>query len=62
MREIEAQRPTLLPTMQEVQNRVDPYLGPAYQPQTDAGQIGYNIGERLPSIPLLGGLRGLFPR
>jgi hypothetical protein len=58
MRQIYAQRPTLLPTMQDVQNRVDPYLGPAYQPQTDAGQIGYNIGERLPGIPLFGGLFG----
>jgi hypothetical protein len=58
MRQIYAQQPTLLPTMQDVQKRVDPYLGPAYQPQTDLGQIGYKIGERLPGVPLFGGLFG----
>jgi hypothetical protein len=58
MRQIYAGLPTLLPTMQDVQSRTDQYLGPAYQPQTDAGQIGYNIGERLPGVPLFGGLSG----
>jgi len=62
LREIYAQQPTLLPTMQDVQNRADKYLGPAYQPQTDAGQIGYNVGERLPGIPIFGGLFGRIPR
>ena len=51
LQQIYEQQPTLLPTMQDVQNRVDPYLGPEYQPQTDAGQLGYNIAERLPALP-----------
>jgi hypothetical protein len=41
----------------------DQYVRPierslGYEGQTDAGQIGYNIGERLPAMPLFGGLFG----
>lgn len=59
MRQIYAQRPQLIPTSEQIAAQAQAVLGEPHQPQTDAGDIAYKIGEKIPGIPLFLATRGL---
>lgn len=59
LKQLEAQRPTLLPTSGQVSNLAKALVGNPYQPQTDFGNLAYSVGQKLPGLPLLALTRGL---
>ena len=59
LKQLEAQRPTLLPTSGQVSNLAKALVGDPYQPQTDFGNLAYSVGQKLPGLPLLALTRGL---
>ncbi|MCK1595487.1 hypothetical protein [Bradyrhizobium sp. 164] len=59
MRQIYAQRPQLLPTSEQIATLAQAVFGEPHQPQTDAGDLAYKVGEKIPGIPLFLATRGL---
>lgn len=59
MSQIYAQQPRLLPTSEQIAAQAQSVLGDPHQPQTDAGDLAYKVGEKIPGIPLFLATRGL---
>lgn len=53
MQRIESERPSLTPTAEQAERFAASYLGEPYKPQTDPGSLAYEIGAKLPGLPLL---------
>ena len=58
LKQIEDQRPTLLPTSGQISNLAKTLLGDPYKPQTDFGTMAYTLGQKLPGLPLFALTRG----
>lgn len=58
MREIYARHSSVLPTSDQLATRAQAVLGEPHQPQTDAGDFAYKLGEKIPAIPLYAATRG----
>ena len=58
MQAINASAPSLTPTSQSLQGYAADYLGAPHEPQTNAGAIAYNVGQKLPLLPFYAMTRG----
>jgi hypothetical protein len=58
LKQIEDQRPTLLPTSDRLSNLAKTLLGEPYQPQTDFGKMAYTLGQKIPGMPFFALTRG----
>jgi hypothetical protein len=58
MKQIDEERPTLLPTSGQISNLAKALLGQPYQPQTDFGNLAYTVAQKLPGLPFFALTRG----
>ncbi|MBR1173688.1 hypothetical protein JQ617_06950 [Bradyrhizobium sp. KB893862 SZCCT0404] len=59
MRQIYAGHSSVLPSSDQLALQAQAVLGQPHQPQTDAGDVAYKIGEKIPGVPLFLATRGL---
>jgi hypothetical protein len=58
LKQIEDQRPTLLPTSGQISKLAQALIGDPYQPQTDFGKLAYTVGQKIPGLPFFALTRG----
>jgi len=58
LKQLEDQRPTLLPTSDRISKLAQALIGKPYQPQTDFGTLAYTVGQKLPGLPFFALTRG----
>jgi hypothetical protein len=52
LQQIDAQRPSLLPTSEKISKLAEMLLGQPHEPGTDYGKAAYTVGEKLPLLPV----------
>jgi hypothetical protein len=58
LKQLEDQRPTLLPTSGQISKLAQTLAGAPYQPQTDFGKMAYTLGQKIPGMPFFALTRG----
>ena len=61
MHQIDAQQPSLMPTSAQLARMAEALFGPPHQPQTAPGDLAFNVGQKIPGIPLFLATRGRRP-
>jgi hypothetical protein len=51
LKQIDEERPTLLPTSGRISKLAEALVGKPYEPQTDFGNLAYTVGQKLPGLP-----------
>lgn len=59
MQQVYAQAPSLMPSSGQLLRLAGALVGPPHVPQTDAGDLAYTVGQKIPGIPLFLAMRGM---
>jgi len=59
MQQVYAQAPSLTPSGPQLMRLAQALAGPPHEPQTEAGDLAFNVGQKVPGIPLFLAMRGL---